>query len=185
MMRDPFHSLKHDHRVIERALRALDGVCTRLGWGERIPAEVLSSLVGFFSDFADRYHHGKEERYLFPALEQRGIAIDDGPLGVITREHVAERELTTEMESAVQAYREFDAESAKAFAAAAQRYTEHLLSHLLREDAILFRIADEVLDEEDKDKLAYQFRQAQLSLGPAAYEQLEQRATTLEAEWAI
>jgi hemerythrin-like domain-containing protein len=89
------------------------------------------------------------------------------------------------MESAVQAYREFDAESAKAFAAAAQRYTEHLLSHLLREDAILFRIADEVLDEEDKDKLAYQFRQAQLSLGPAAYEQLEQRATTLEAEWAI
>lgn len=184
-MSDPFHSLKHDHRVIEKALRALDGVCTRLGWGERVPADVLSSLVGFISEFADRYHHGKEERYLFPALERRGIAIADGPLGIITSEHLAEQELTADMKSAIEGYREFDVESARAFAWAARRYADHLLGHMVREDALLFRIADEVLDDDDKDMLADEFTRARLSLGPFVYEQLEQRAVRLEEEWSI
>src|SRR5262245_7965261 len=95
-MAGPLHTLKHEHRVIERALRALDGVCSRLEWGQSVPQDVLSRLVNFFSAFANRYHHGKEESYLFPALERRGITRNGGPLGVMENEHDIERGLTSE-----------------------------------------------------------------------------------------
>ncbi|MFY9572632.1 MAG: hemerythrin domain-containing protein, partial [Blastocatellia bacterium] len=72
-MTHPLHTLKHEHRVIERALRALDGVCARLQWGQQVPAEVLAQLVDFVSTFADRHHHGKEEACLFPVLQRHGI----------------------------------------------------------------------------------------------------------------
>lgn len=184
-MADPVHSLKHDHRVIERALRAVDGVCTRLGWGERVPPEVLAGLVDFISDFADRYHHGKEERYLFPALQRRGVGSGRGPLSVIADEHEAERELTDQMRRSVEGYREYDEESARRFVQAASRYGELLLRHMEREDSILFRIADEVLDDDDKLLLADEFKRAELALGLDACERLEQRAAELEAAWAI
>lgn len=182
---DPVHSLKHDHRVIERALRAIDGVCTRLGWGERVPPEVLAGLVEFISDFADRYHHGKEERYLFPALQRRGIGVGRGPLSVIVNEHEAERELTERMKEAVEGYRELDEASARRFVQAASTYGDHLLKHMEREDCILFRLADEVLDDADKVLLADEFKRAELALGFDARDRLERRAAELEMEWAI
>lgn len=36
-MSEPLHTLKQEHRVIERALHALDGLCIRLEWGDRVP----------------------------------------------------------------------------------------------------------------------------------------------------
>jgi len=61
--------------------------------------------------FADRYHHRKEETYLFPVLQQRGILRDGGPLGVIENEHRIESELTAEMHRAVKGYRDVDPEA--------------------------------------------------------------------------
>src|SRR5215211_464359 len=85
-MTNPFHILKHEHRVIERALRALDGVCMRLEGGYEVPHSTLYDIAGFISSYADLYHHGKEETCLFPILELRGIPRQGGCLGVIESE---------------------------------------------------------------------------------------------------
>ena len=114
-MTQPLHTLKHEHRVIERALHALDGICMRMLWGERVSLSTLSQLVDFISNYADCYHHGKEEAFLFPALEQLGIAHEGGPLGIIERQHEIERELTDTMVSALDGYRDLDPESAHEF----------------------------------------------------------------------
>jgi hemerythrin-like domain-containing protein len=34
----------------------------------------------FLKEFADRCHHGKEEDFLFPALEKAGIKKEGGPI---------------------------------------------------------------------------------------------------------
>jgi hemerythrin-like domain-containing protein len=64
-MSRPFHILKHEHRIIERALRGLDGVCMRIEGGNRVPVPALVEILGFITTFADRYHHGKEETLSF------------------------------------------------------------------------------------------------------------------------
>lgn len=183
-MMHPLRTLKHDHRVIERALRALEGVCVRLQWGQQVPPEVLSQLVDFISEFADRYHHGKEETYLFPVLQRHRITRDGGALAVIEHEHRIESELTAEMHRAIDGYIDVDPEASQLFVEAARRYTEHLLGHIDKEDAILLRLADEILDEEDKTSLMEGFGKAEAELGVGAYEKFERIASELEHSWA-
>jgi hemerythrin-like domain-containing protein len=56
--------------VIERALRALDGMCINLKSGGNVPPEALYQTLDFIQNFADRFHHAREETYLFPALSR-------------------------------------------------------------------------------------------------------------------
>lgn len=177
--------LKHEHRVIERALRALDGVCVRLQWGHNVPAGALSQLADFISTFADRHHHGKEEAYLFPVLQRHGFAQNGGPLGAIAREHQIESELSTKMHRAIEGYREEDPLARQRFVDAARKYVDHLLSHIDKEDAILLRLADEILDEEDIALLGAGFKQAEMELGAGVNEKYDGIASALEREWAL
>jgi hemerythrin-like domain-containing protein len=39
-------------------------------------------LIGWLRGFADRTHHAKEERSLFPALAAAGISSEGGPIEV-------------------------------------------------------------------------------------------------------
>lgn len=180
----PLHTLKHEHRVIERALRGVRGICAKLDSGEQVPLEIMSDIVDFVQGFADRFHHGKEESYLFPALQRQGIALEGGSLGAITHEHEVERALTTELDRALRGLKEGDELAIEIFVEAATRYTDHLTGHIRHEDAILFRFADEMLDEEEKETLGDNFKQAAGDLGEGEVERYEQIATRLEQDWA-
>ena len=182
---EPIHSLKHDHRVIEKALRALDGICIRIQWGERVPLTALSQAVEFISNFADCYHHGKEEAHLFPALKRQGIVHEGGPLGAMERQHEIERELTDAMVNALEGYRDLVPGAARQFSEAARRYTDHLTGHIEREDSILFRIADEILDDEDKQEINEAFNRVRVEFGVETLEKYERLATQLEEAWAV
>ena len=184
-MTQPLHTLKHEHRVIERALRALDGICMRIQWGERVPLAALSQAVDFISNYADCYHHRKEEAHLFPALKRQGIVYQGGPLGVIERQHEIERELTSAMVSALDGYRDLDPEAAREFSEAARKYTDHMIGHMEREDSILFRIADELLDDDQKQQIAEAFTRVQAEFGVEVLEKYERLATRLEEAWAV
>ena len=50
-MSAPFHVLKHEHRVIEKVLRALEGVCFRLKAQEDVPVIDILQLLDFISGF--------------------------------------------------------------------------------------------------------------------------------------
>lgn len=184
-MIQPLYSLKHEHRVIEKALRALDGISMRIQWGERIPLSALTQVVDFISNFADCYHHGKEEAHLFPALKRQGIEHKGGPLGVMERQHEIERELTDKMVCALDGYRDLDPEAAHEFSQAARKYTDHLTAHILSEDSILFRIADDLLDEEDKQEIGEAFARLRAEFGVKSLEKYELLATELEDAWAV
>jgi hemerythrin-like domain-containing protein len=182
---EPIHSLKHDHRVIERALRALDGISMRIQWGERVPLSALSQVVDFISNFADCYHHGKEEAHLFPALKRQGVEHEGGPLGVMERQHEIERELTDKMVTALDGYRDLDPEAAREFSLAARKYTDHLTAHIQTEDSLLFRIADELLDDLDKQEVGEAFARVRMEFGVASLEKYELLATQLEDAWGV
>src|SRR5437867_11767501 len=110
-MSRPFHILKHEHRIIERSLRGLDGVCMRIKGGSRVPATALREIAEFITTFADHCHHGKEEKLLFPALERRGFTRERGPLGVMEYEHQVQRELTADLEQAIELYQAADVQA--------------------------------------------------------------------------
>lgn len=184
-MRQPLQALKHDHRVIERALRAMEGVCVRIGLGENIPHSALAQIVEFISAYADRYHHGKEEAYLFPALERRGILRDGGPLAVIEHQHEIERRLTAQMLRALEEYGDSDRLSTQRFVEAARRYIDHLIGHIQTEDSLLFRVADEILEETDIAEMKEGFERSETELSPLTRDEYESLASELENTWTV
>ena len=153
--------------------------------GDPVPCDVLLQLVDFIGAFADGFHHGKEETCLFPALDRRGIAHDGGPLAAIERQHQIERALTAEMRGAVEQYREVDPASRSRFIESASKYVDHLIGHMEGEESLLFRIADEVLEESDKAALAEAFKQAEEQLSPRTVEYYDRLAAELEEKWAL
>lgn len=184
-MSKPFYILKHEHRVIERALRALDGMCMKLAGGDAVASEALIELIDFITTFADQYHHAKEERFLFPALERRGIPREGGPLGVMEHEHQVERELIAELRRSADAFGEGDEKAVRRFVDAAQSYLSLLVSHIEKEDSVLFRIGEEILEDEDKAALAKSFSEVDDALGGRSLEDYERTASALEEKWAL
>lgn len=184
-MSRPTHTLKHEHRIIEQALRALDGICTRLELGEQIPIEALNQMLDFVQIYADRFHHEKEELHLFPALQESGMQVEGGPLGFLKQEHHTERQLLIDLGVAVTDFRHGSETAKQRIIDIARNYSRHLLSHIRREDAILFMLAEEILDEPAKTSINYAFAKAENNFGDKSVDHYEQMAAELEKAWSV
>lgn len=184
-MSRPTHTLRHEHRIIEQGLRALEGICTRLELGEEIPLETLVQTLDFVQIYADRFHHEKEEMHLFPALQQSGVQVEGGPLGFLKHEHQVERQLLIELGGAVTDYRHGDELAKHRIITIARNYSRHLLSHMRREDTILFMLAEELLDESAKTVLNFAFAKASHGLGEKSVDHYEELAADLENKWSV
>ncbi len=126
-----------------------------------------NDMVYFFKTFADKCHHGKEEIYLFPTLIERGIPKEGGPIGVMLREHDQGRGYIAQMTKAL------ETDDAKAYGTAAKLYADLLFRHIEKENDILFKMADQVLDGEMQQLMSEQFeRFEQQVIGHGVHEQL-------------
>lgn len=179
-MARPTHILRHEHRVIEQGLRALDGICLKLKTGDRVPGEALSLLLDFIRNFAIRFHHAREETHLFPALRQVGVRDEGGALEFLRDEHLLEQQLLAELELVIDEYGNGDPQAVDHFIQAATAFRDHLANHMQQEDAVLFSLAEELLDEPAKLALLQAFNHDEV--GQARYEEM---ATTLERDWAV
>jgi hemerythrin-like domain-containing protein len=179
------HMLKHEHRTIERVLRAMEGLSFRLACKERVPAEALSEVVDFIGHFIDGYHHPKEETHLFPLLQKQGIVREGGPLGVIEHEHRIERHFIDQLQAAVQGLQADNEPCRQRFIEAARKYIAHLTTHMQQEEAILFRLAEELVDASDSQAAVSGFRQAEKEFGESAVQHYENLAAGLEEKWAL
>jgi hemerythrin-like domain-containing protein len=142
----------------------------------------LTDAAEFISEFADRLHHGKEEKHLFPALVERGIPIDGGPVGVMLYEHETGRTLVAALGRAAQAYKNDEAGAADIFVRAARSYIELLSFHIHKEDNILFNMARHVLDDSTRQSLLTAFDGEEAAF--AERDKYERLAEALAAEWA-
>ena len=70
-------ALKHDHRIIEKVLTVLEKVSQN---PREASLDKWEKAIDFIRNFADKCHHLKEEKILFPAMEEHGIAREGGPI---------------------------------------------------------------------------------------------------------
>lgn len=168
----PTDVLRHEHEVILRALQLLERLGRRLEAGEAVDRAALAWLRDFFSTFADRCHHGKEEQHLFPAMERQGVPRDGGPLGVMLYEHEQGRGF-------IRAMRDADDQ---VVAQAISAYVELLRGHIDKENNVLFVLAEQVLSPEEQYGLVHSFEEVeQAVVGPGIHERLLADLARLEA----
>lgn len=138
-MKPAIQELMDDHQVILRMLRALNGMCLRVKDGQAPAAGDLEAALDFIKVFADYAHHGKEEDFLFPAMEEAGFPRDGGPIAVMLMEHEQGRAYVKSLAAALETGALKDA------ARAASGYSALLSAHISKEDNILYPMAMDAL----------------------------------------
>jgi hemerythrin-like domain-containing protein len=150
-----------EHRIIERALMALQTSAQRLSQGEEIRPAFFVNAALFIKNFADGCHHHKEEGVLFIAMNEAGMPSEGSPIGVMLAEHEKGRAFTREMRDAAQKWEAGDLSAYAAVVQNALGYVALLRQHIYKEDNILFPMADRLIPSDRQEKVNADFERIQ------------------------
>ena len=133
-------SLRRDHDLIEKVIKAMESTIQLLNDGKQIPESILLPVIDFSKNFTDVCHHSKEENSLFPALEQAGMPRNMGPIAMMLIDHERSREIGKEMENSAKDY--ISSGNSTKLISDMQQYVEHITEHLWKENNRLFMMAE-------------------------------------------
>jgi len=176
--------LKKEHKGIELMLRVLKTVAGKLKSGERVNTEHIDSILEFLSIFVDKCHHGKEEEFLFPALEDAGMPREGSLIGVMLSEHEQGRRLVARLKDAVTGYRSEYNPNASNVQLIINEYVKLFTQHIAEENTVLFPMADAKLDS-NKDTVIFEaFEQLERErIGVGKHEEFHALLNKLEHEY--
>ncbi len=172
--------LRHEHKIILVIMGTADREALSIRATGKVNAATLGKIVDFCRVFLDRCHHGKEEEYLFPLLEQRGVAREGGPIGVMLQEHEAGRQRLQTIAAALPQAGAGDPQAAAALADDLMAYAALLLAHIDKENNVLFPMADRIFSPADQQALAQAFAKHEAEeIGVGVHERYHQLAHEL------
>ena len=172
-------SLRRDHELIEKVIKAMESTLQLLNDGKQIPESILLPVIDFSKNFTDVCHHTKEEKSLFPALEQAGLPTNMGPIAMMLIDHQRSREIGVEMEISAKEY--LSSGDSTKLVSDMQQYVEHITEHLWKENNKLFMMAEARLQyvSEKVDKELTEIEKAKLDEIGKTREHYEQLAENL------
>lgn len=150
-MEKPTKILSDEHQNILKFIEALKKECDRLGAGAEVNKEFFKKAVDFIKNYADKFHHAKEEDVLFAELDKRKEQMHCSPVDQMRHEHGLGRGFVKELEAAI------NSGDKEKIMENARGYAELLEDHIYKEDNILYPMADEVLDEAAQKEMADKF----------------------------
>ena len=179
-MKTAKEDLIHEHKAIQIALNILERIGERLQKNEIADYSDINALLGFLKEFADKCHHGKEEGFLFPALEKAGIRNEGGPIGVMLSEHTQGRNFTKQMKNSI----EDEKVDKNQFMRASINYIRLLRAHIQKENSVLFPLIDTRLSASEQQELFENFENHEEKvIGEGRHEELHVVLENLAAKY--
>lgn len=179
--------LRDEHEGILAMLAVVEAAAYRLRDGKSIPPDLMTNAVDFFRNFADKCHHGKEEKKLFPTLVEHGVPNEGGPVGVMLEEHTLGRAFIRGMSEAADQYAKGDLTARDALVSNTLGYVKLLREHIDKENGVLFPMADDVLDDHEQGELYDAFERIEAEeMGAGVHERYHAMIgeyQKLAAEW--
>ena len=175
-------SLRKDHELIEKVIKAMDSTVQLLVDGKQIPDSILLPVIDFSKNFTDVCHHSKEENSLFPALEQAGMPRNMGPIAMMLMDHERSREIAKYMEESAQEY--LTSGNSENLINYMKQYVEHITEHLWKENNRLFMMAEARLQyvSQKVDKELNEIETSKLQETGKTREHYEKLAETLSRD---
>jgi len=151
--------LMSEHRLIEQVLDCLEEAAGRLEDGEDISPDIFIDAADFVAGFADGSHHRKEEDILFVAMTEKDLPADIGPVAVMLHEHEQGRRYTAAFRSAAEQMKAGDDASAASLDVVrnAFDYVNLLREHIVKEDNVLFPMADQIISGDSMQVVSREF----------------------------
>ncbi len=144
---DPIKKLVEEHRTILAVLNSFTSFAEVIRKNESCDNKKLGNYVRFIQQYADKYHHAKEEDILFEAMVEHGFSKQIGPVAMMLHEHVEGRKYVKFLHEASLEQRELTAPERQAVVNAICGYAELLRNHIYKEDNILYPMASQQLPQ--------------------------------------
>jgi hemerythrin-like domain-containing protein len=158
-MNNPVKVLIDEHDIIVTATELAKEADKILLNDEEAYDKVLRKLIVFFRLYADRYHHYKEERILFPEMSRKNELLQDGVIKEMFENHEDFRSMIQSIETFL---------DKKNYPKAQQQlhiYTEALLDHIAVENDEVFQMAETLFTPDELEKIYFRFEDCDHEIG--------------------
>jgi len=182
----PTEILSSEHRVIEVAIDCLEQINKKAVQEKKLDKESAEQVVDFIRTFADQCHHGKEENQFFAALAEKGMPREGGPVGQMLIEHEQGRSFVKGMADSIMEASEGNEQALTVFSQNARGYVELLRAHIMKEDCILFPMADRLLSDDDEKSLLSAFDKVETEhMGQGTHDKYLRLVETLADKFGV
>jgi hemerythrin-like domain-containing protein len=161
MKQDITQALIDEHQLILRMLAVLERNALCTARGEYANYGFSLDAVDFIRNYADRFHHAKEEDILFEALVANGMPKANSPVAAMLMEHDQGRAFVRAMEEAAVAALAGTPGQDPIIAENALGYLELLKEHIGKEDGILYPLAERLIPEGMRDAIVAGYKAAE------------------------
>jgi hemerythrin-like domain-containing protein len=151
---DAITLMVEEHKNIKRMLVVIRKACLGIMNGKEVDYSDFEDMIDFARNYADKIHHGKEEKILFNRMidEIGGTAEKLVKFGMLV-EHDLGRLHMAELEEALAKVKAGDNEAKLDVIANAVSYTHLLYRHIDKEDNVVYSFAKRELREETLNKV--------------------------------
>lgn len=173
MEHNPIQTMLDEHEVICQAEEIIENLDKTWEADADKYKATVTTLIEFFREYADGYHHRKEEEVLFPAINDHPDFVLQEIIEEFETHHEDFREYTVTIEEALnegdfeKSYKELNT------------YLQDLLDHIAAENDELFVLAETLMDEEDLETIYFKFKDIDMELGEERKVELEESIAAL------
>jgi len=164
-------TLKEEHMVILEFLDQLALAGERVLQNKFPPKEFFDKAVGFAREFADKFHHYKEEDIMFRVLAQKHAGALDNDLEKLRQQHEHCRTYISAIAASAEGCVAGSDSEARILHRNLVDYVETLRSHISFENVTFFPRIVRELSSDELAALATEFGKWDEKMGGATYEE--------------
>lgn len=143
--------LMKEHQFIAKVVEAVINEADKLEAGEKINELFFEQAIDFIVNYADKFHHSKEEDILFKTMCSDPGAMHCNPTEQMLYEHKIGRENVLKMKQGLAD------KNKKMLIEGAYGYGYLLRDHIVKEDSILYPMAEDIVGEKEMKQMAVSF----------------------------
>ena len=149
-----------EHNLILRMITLVEKNTVLMEQGQFRNWQFYLDAVDFIRNYADSFHHAKEEDVLFKALVANGMPEKQSPIEAMLIEHDQGRAFVRAMEESAQKALDGESGQIPIIAENAKGYATLLRGHIDKENTILYPLAERVLPEEGRNTIVAAYNKA-------------------------
>jgi hemerythrin-like domain-containing protein len=145
-------SILIEHRSLDAVIHGMLYLVREIRLGAKPNFKVFGAMIDYINAFPDRFHHPKEEAYLFRRLRERHL----GAAPLLDRLHADHRkgaEKVRDLEQALTRYQQGEEAQFAAFEKAVTEYADLQWKHMSAEETELLPLARQYLTPEDWEEI--------------------------------
>jgi hemerythrin-like domain-containing protein len=147
--------LSEEHQLILQVISTTLDECKALENGKEMDTGFFEEVITFIKNFADKFHHAKEEDILFKAMLENKECLHCNPIPVMMHEHEEGRRFVHGMvEGITNGNQDKLIENTR-------NYCNLLQQHIYKEDHVLYPMAEQALSETQKEIINQEYKKTE------------------------